>query len=320
MSSPCLLVVGSTGTVGAEVVRALVERGARVRTLVRAAAAPMARATRAGVDAFAGDLSDAASLARALDGVDGAFFVTPHGPGEAALGDGFVAACEAAGVRRVVFSGAYRLHAANRVGDALLRRLTGFIGPHYRGKLAVEARVRRGACEAVVLLPSNFFQNDTLFLGEIAGGTYPQPLGRRGVNRVDCRDIGDAAARALLDDAVAPGLYPLVGASAYSGEACAAAWSAAIGRPVRYAGDDLATWASTVGDRMPAPKRADFAKTYRLLQRWGVPTSARALAATTALLGRPPRSFESWVAETSATLGRRPHVAPAAALASASFV
>jgi uncharacterized protein YbjT (DUF2867 family) len=60
------LVVGATGTVGSEVVRALVERGARVRALVR-----RPTSLPAGVEASLGELGDRAALERALDGVAG---------------------------------------------------------------------------------------------------------------------------------------------------------------------------------------------------------------------------------------------------------
>ena len=294
MSSPRFLVVGSTGTVGAEVVRALVDRGAGVRTLVRA---PGRARTSDGVEAVAGDLSDAPSLAHALDGVDGAFFVTPHGPGEAALGHAFVAACAAAR------AGLLRAPIARTRPTGSATRSCGWPPASSAPTTAASSRSRRRrrCSDAVVLMPTNFFQNDTMFLREIAGGSYPHPLGARGVNRVDCGDIGDAAARALLDDGVAPGLYPIVGPAAWTGEACAAVWSAALGRPVQYAGDDVAAWRRLVSDRIAAPKRDDFAKTYRILQRWRS-DNAPALAATTALLGRAPRTFESWVAAESARM------------------
>lgn len=63
------LITGSTGFIGAHLVRALLERGERVRCLVRPSTS---RANIAGlfVEVVEGDVRDAASLERAIDGVD----------------------------------------------------------------------------------------------------------------------------------------------------------------------------------------------------------------------------------------------------------
>jgi uncharacterized protein YbjT (DUF2867 family) len=173
---------------------------------------------------------------------------------------------------------------------------------HYGPKLRVERFVRRAAASPIVLMPSNFFQNDALFFPEICNGRYPQPLGMRGVNRVDCRDIGDAAARALLDENVASGAYPLVGPEpALTGPQCAAVWASALGREVAYDGD-LDRWRTLVADRMPGRERDDFGKTYKLFGRIRVAAKPAELARTTALLGRPPRSYANYVAEVTAAV------------------
>jgi uncharacterized protein YbjT (DUF2867 family) len=55
-----------------------------------------------------GDLRDPASVRAALDRADGVFLIIPaFAPDSAALGTGVVAAAQAAGVRRVVFSCVY---------------------------------------------------------------------------------------------------------------------------------------------------------------------------------------------------------------------
>jgi uncharacterized protein YbjT (DUF2867 family) len=189
--------------------------------------------------------------------------------------------------------------------NAILAGLTGLIGPHYRAKLRVEARVMASAASPVVLMPSNFYQNDEPFADEIRGGLYPQPLGARPVNRVDCRDIGDAAARALLErEAVPSGRWPLVGPAEYGGAQAAAVWSRALGREVAYAGDDVEAWARRASAFMTPPKLADFGKTYRVLQRYGARAPKDWHARTTAILGRPARRYEEYVEERARAWGR----------------
>jgi uncharacterized protein YbjT (DUF2867 family) len=230
--------------------------------------------------------------------------VTPHAEDEEALGRGFVDAAIAAGVRRLVFASAYHADVKSSLGYSLFVGAMGLL-THYGPKLRVERYVRRAPTSSVILMPSNFFQNDEMFLDEIRAGRYPQPLGVRGVNRTDCRDIGDAAARALTDDGVAAGSYPLVGAEcAVSGPECAAMWAQALGREVVYDAD-IERWYALVAERMHAREREDFRKTYKIFQRVRIAASAADQARVTALLGRPPRSYQAYVAERATMASAR---------------
>src|SRR4051812_11633818 len=113
-----VLVVGATGTVGTAAVNALRGGEANVRALVRGP-----RDLPSHVTPVRGDLRDAASLERALDGVHAALFVAPHEPDEEALAEGFVRACEKSGTR-IVFVGVH-VDGANRVSRALKRAVYG---------------------------------------------------------------------------------------------------------------------------------------------------------------------------------------------------
>ena len=93
-----VLLTGATGFTGSHVLPLLRERGARVRCLVRP------RSDRSllppDVELIEGDIGDAESLARALDGIDTLVNVASLGFGQAPV---LVAAAERAGVRRAVF-------------------------------------------------------------------------------------------------------------------------------------------------------------------------------------------------------------------------
>ncbi|NVB83129.1 MAG: NmrA family NAD(P)-binding protein, partial [Kofleriaceae bacterium] len=73
MKQQLICVAGATGTVGREVVRALTERGARVRALVRT---PRPGLLPAGVEQVAGNLGDPVAVGRALADATGAFYVS----------------------------------------------------------------------------------------------------------------------------------------------------------------------------------------------------------------------------------------------------
>ncbi|VTU29161.1 NAD(P)H azoreductase [Variovorax sp. SRS16] len=70
------LVMGITGQVGGSTARHLLAQGKEVRALVRDRAKAASWAAQ-GVELVAGDWNDADAIARALDGVDGAFVMLP---------------------------------------------------------------------------------------------------------------------------------------------------------------------------------------------------------------------------------------------------
>jgi uncharacterized protein YbjT (DUF2867 family) len=106
-----MLVTGATGYIGGRLVRALHERGERVRCMARRPTAVQARAPQ-DVEVVRGDVLDEDSLAAALSGVHTAWYLihamaSPHGfereEREGALNFARVAA--AAGVKRIIYLG-----------------------------------------------------------------------------------------------------------------------------------------------------------------------------------------------------------------------
>lgn len=296
-----VLLVGATGTVGGEALRATLERGGRVRAFVRSASA--ARRLGAGVEAFQGDLRDDTSLARAFEGVSAALYVSPHEPDEEALADRFARACARAGAR-LVFVGVH-VDGANRISRALKRLFYGALFAHYLPKFRLSERVRTGHPDAVVLMPPSFFQNDELFLDEILAGELALPF-EKPLSRVDVRDLGDAIARALLDRSVPAGAHPVVGPASLSAADCARVWSDALGREVRWVGQDDARVRAALGRTLSGKKLEDFVATFRLLRSFDMETTAADVAATTALIGHAPRSYEQYVRDLVAARAATP--------------
>jgi uncharacterized protein YbjT (DUF2867 family) len=106
-----VLVTGATGYVGGRLVPLLAADGRRVRCLARR---PERLAPRlpAGVEVVQGDVADAASLARAMQGVEAAYYLV-HAMGatgdfeeqDRIAADRFAAAARDAGVRRIIYLG-----------------------------------------------------------------------------------------------------------------------------------------------------------------------------------------------------------------------
>src|SRR5688500_11122388 len=96
-----LLVTGATGTVGAQVVRALAERGVRARAFVRDRERA-ARRLGSEVELVEGDFADRASVARAMRGAERIFLACGNVPEQVQHERAAIDAAAAAGVRRVV--------------------------------------------------------------------------------------------------------------------------------------------------------------------------------------------------------------------------
>ena len=289
-----VLVTGATGSIGRQVTAELLAGGATVRALVRSAES--AALLPAGVEPVRGDLRDADSVAAALAGVTTALYVSPHSTHEVQLAETFVSACERAGVR-LVFAGV-----AMTMRNPLLRwsmqLLVNTALRHYQGKLRIARRIATSNTRPVVFGVANYFQNDELIRDEILGGAYYLPAHGSGVNRIDLRDVAEVVARAMTDPAFPTGAYGLVGPASISGAQAAQIWSDVLGRTVRYEGDGP-NWPSVLDRHLSGAKLADYRRTLAFLARHGVPTSARDVAATTALLGHPPRSYEEYVQATA---------------------
>jgi uncharacterized protein YbjT (DUF2867 family) len=288
-----VLVAGATGSIGKQVVAALLARGARVRALVRTP--DRADLLPPGVQAAVGDLRDPTAVAAALTGTTAALYVSPHDPDEERMADVFVTACDTLGVR-LVFAGV-ALTARSRLARLSTEVLVSTFLPHYRGKLRVARRVAAARRPAVVLGVANYFQNDEVVRADILAGRYALPTHPSGVNRVDLRDVGEIAARALTDPDFPVGTYALAGPESVSGARAAAAWAEALGRPVRY---DTAGWPEVLARHLSGPKLADYRRSYGFIARFHLPASARDIAATEELLGRPPRRYETYVRDAAA--------------------
>jgi uncharacterized protein YbjT (DUF2867 family) len=285
-----VLVAGATGSIGKEATAALLARGATVRALVRSP--ERAQLLPPGVQPAIGDLRDAASVAAALAGANATLYVSPHDPDEESMAKAFVGACERLGVR-LVFAGVALTMRSPLARLATQAMVSTFL-PHYRGKLRVARRMTRARARPVVFGVANYFQNDELIRDEILDGHYGLPTHRAGVNRVDLRDVGEVVARAMTDPTFPSGAFPLVGPASVSGIEAARVWSDVLGRPVRYEGD-RPDWRDVLARHLMGQKLADYRHTFEFLGKHGFPTSARDLAATTELLGRPPRSYETYV-------------------------
>lgn len=281
------LILGGTGTVGSAVVEALLERGeGPIRVLTRSE--EKAANLPDGVDGVVGDLLDPSTYDRGFADAERLFLLNAVAPSE--LQEGLVALNEAkkAGTRHLLYLSVHDVRKGPHI-------------PHFAAKILVEDAIAASGLGYTILQPNNFYQND-LWLRQaiVEYGVYPNPLGDVGSSRVDVRDIARAAANAFLERGPENRAYVLAGPEPLTGEECAQIWGAALGREVRYGGNDLGAWQEQALQMLPGWMVYDFRLMFAMFHENGLKASEEQLAQTRAILGGSPRSFEAFVEETAA--------------------
>jgi uncharacterized protein YbjT (DUF2867 family) len=276
-----ILVIGGTGRVGSAAIDTLLGSGASVRCLSHSQE-KLAALPSAVEHAFA-DLDDPATLPAAFEGVDAVLLSLAVHPNEEARGLSALDAALGAGVSKIVhISLNHYPGAAERV--------------FYQAKQEIERRLRQSDLVSTIIRSANFYQSDsTLKAYIVESGIYPPPIGHVGVNRIDSRDVGHAAAMALTTDAYDGQEAELYGAMTFTGESVADVYSQALGRPVRYMGDDIEAWADLNGPRL-GPWYVDALKgLYQQQQKYGMLPPKGAVQH--ALLPETLRPFEDYAGQ-----------------------
>jgi dihydroflavonol-4-reductase len=219
-------VTGATGFVGAQVARALLATGRRVRCLVRPTS-DAALLEGLSVERIAGDVTDAASVREGMSGCDEVFHCAAdyrlyaRDPAEiyrtnvegtrVVLG-----AAETVGVPRIVYTGSVATLAARADGtpvdERAVARLDDVIGDYKRSKLLAEREVEaawaRGA-PVVVVSPSTPVGDGDVkptptgkIIVDFLAGRFPAYVDT-GLNLIDVRDV--AAGHLLAAERGRPG-------------------------------------------------------------------------------------------------------------------
>ena len=284
-----ILVTGSTGTIGSQVVQRLADEGARVHALARDTSKLK---VAAGVEPVQGDMTDVASMRAALEDVDTLFLLNAVVPDETTQALLTLDLAGEAGIQRIVYFSVFNSSLFDDV-------------PHFASKHVVERVIDAQALPATVLRPNYFMQNDLMFRDALKAGIYPQPIGGVGLAMVDTRDITDAAVAELLRRERAPHPLPrttieLVGPDTLTGADVAAIWAFVLAREVRYGGDDLAAFESQAAGMMPGWKAHDLRVILRAFHRFGLVPGKDSRATLEALIGHPLRSYRAFAEEAAA--------------------
>lgn len=261
------LVTAATGTVGSEVLHALLEQGAHVR-----AASRSPRDWPEGVEGVVADLQDREAFRKLARDVEGAFLMAGY-PSEAGLLDAL-----SADAHVVLLSSSA---AGSQDLDNAMTRY------HVESERAVEASGRPWT----MLRPNAFMANalrwkDQLAAGDVVRHQFPDIA----IAMVDPADLGAVAAVALLKDGHAGKRYRLSGPEALLPEQQVAILGTALGRDLRFEGLDDDVARVEMGKSAP-PEYVDAFFAY---YRGGVVDETTIRPTVQQVLGRPARTFAAW--------------------------
>jgi uncharacterized protein YbjT (DUF2867 family) len=279
-----ILVTGSTGTIGKKVTANLAGKGVAIRALTRS---PEKANFHEGVAPVAGDLSDVDAMRAALAGATTLFLLAPNVADELTQAMIALNLAREAGLGRVVYLSVFK---GAEYADV----------PHFASKYAVERMIEQCGIPATILRPAYYIQNDLRQKDALLGaGLYAMPVGQKGISMVDTRDIAEVAASELLRGAQSAGALPteiveLAGPDCLTGPVLAQLWTDVLGRPIRYAGDDLVMMEQKMKAFAPGWLAYDMRLMMNRYQQDGAAAAPADLARLTQKLGHAPRSYRDF--------------------------
>jgi uncharacterized protein YbjT (DUF2867 family) len=279
-----ILVTGAAGTVGSLLVNALRAKGVAVRALVRDGDA---RPTEwdDGVQRVIGDLGDLESLRSVVDGVDAIYLLVPADPPMADYERNVIEAAARSAARPRV-----TLHAALGIANPSGVR---FLEAH----AAALETLKASGLRWTVLAPNGFFQNFLRMRASVEAGTLSLPAGAAPVSYIDAADVAASATAVLTTDGHDEAVYTLTGPVAHTHQAIAEQLSATVGRPVRYrALDPREGHDALMAAGMDEWHAAGMVELYGL---YASGAGAEVSADVQRLIGRPPRSLASFLADNA---------------------
>jgi uncharacterized protein YbjT (DUF2867 family) len=288
-----ILVTGATGTIGSLIVQGLADAGSEVKALVRQ---PGKRIFPAGVTEVVGDLTDVPAMREALSSVRTLFLLNAVTPDETTQALIALNLAREAGIERVVYLSVIHADKYTNV-------------PHFTSKYTVERMIETLGIPATILRPAYFMQNEAMVQEAIQNyGIYPMPIGATGVSMVDTRDIADVAVAELLRRERAQRPLPqltldVVGPDVLTGESAAEIWSAALGRQVTYAGNDVDGFEKQMASFGPAWLAYDMRLMMLGIQKFGMQSSEHAVNRLQEIVGHPLRTYVDFVREATASKG-----------------
>jgi len=296
-----VLVIGSTGHVGSQVVAQLSDKGVPVRAMTRT---PGAARLPAQVELIQGDLTSPETLEPALNGVHSLFLVWTAPPTT------FPEVLEriASRVRRIVF-----LSAPLKTPHPFFQQ------PNATRAVAeqIERSIEASGLDWTFLRPGMFACNAPHWWGQQLrdGDLIRWPYLDVPTAPIDPRDIAAIGVRALCDDGHAGAEYVLTGPESLTQREQISIVGSALGRSLRIeemTPDQARKELLSVMDWGMASATSASAVIEKLLSAWSAAVGLSAFVSTTfaEIIGTRPRTFRQWACDHA---GEFPRIAITAA-------
>ena len=263
-----ILLTGATGRVGSAAARALARANISFRVLVRDPD-KVAFDVRE-VDVVQGDFSDAASVAKALEGVDRTLIVMGNHPEQSRLEQQFSSLAADAGVSHLV-----KVSSMEAAPDA-----TATLPKHH---FYTEQYIATLGVDWTFLRPNYYMQNMLMYAASISKAKTAM---------IDARDVGEIAAVVLAGDGHSGQAYRLTGPALMDFYEVADHMSTVLGRSVSYVEQSPEAFRQVLGQFINSSWQLDavcelFAEIASGSLEEQSPTAAD-------LLGRPAIDFQTF--------------------------
>ena len=274
-----IMVIGATGRIGRAVIDHLLRAGVSVRAMTRR---PAAANLPAAVEVVPGDLTEPASLADCLHGVDVVFLLWTAPDATLPV----VISHMASHATRIV-----ALTSPHQVAHPFFEQPNAMAALHAH----LERLIAASGVEFTILRPGVFASNSLAWWAPTIrdGDVVRWPYGAAETAPIDERDIAAVAARALCEDGHNGAEYVLTGPHSLSQVEQVRIIGQAIGRRLRFEEMPVEDFRREMTRRAPGPW-VDM-----LLGAWRATLGHRALVTSTvaAVTGSPARTFRHWAGD-----------------------
>lgn len=285
-----ILVTGAAGKTGQAVISALAGRDEPVRALVRREAQAQVVRRVGAAQVMAGDMRHEALLLAACRDVRALYHIAPNmHPDEVAMGRLALSAAREAGVQRFVYHSV--LHPQT---EAM---------PHHWRKLRVEEMILESTPAFTILQPAAYMQNIRgSWQAIVREGTFrvPYPVTTR-LSLVHLHDVGQVAAKVLLEPGHEGATYELVGTRPLAQTEVAGVLGRVLGWPVQAQEVPLEEWQRDAeASGMPSDTVSSLLKMFRYYADNGFSGNPQVLSW---LLDRAPATLETFARQLAEEQG-----------------
>lgn len=275
-----ILLTGATGKTGGETAKALAAKGVKARALVRNVE-KAAGLKALGHEIVAGDVTDPASVTKALAGCDKLLIIMPNSQQQLTLEKQLVDLAKKAGVRHIVKMSS-------------MEAVAGAKAPIPQYHWAAEEYIRASGLAWTMIKPNFFMQN---FLGSARSikenKSFSLPMGNGAAAMADARDIGAVAAEALAGKGHEGKSYEITGPESLTFHQAAERFSEVLGTKITYVPADPEVYLGILKKVLPNEWHANAVSIlFREIAEGAAPHTTDTFRK---LMGRAPTSLAQFV-------------------------